>query len=151
MKKWTSLYNIIILMGVFSCGGCTTYLIDSNPQGLRVSVDNIECGRTPCEYTWTHGGEYGSKIIRVYPPTRQQLKDYEQKNNKIVSVWTNEEIAKTVYSNNEGGTVFFQFITSEYDVPQTEKDAEWVKSAIRQDWEHLEKQRELILRHENVE
>ena len=95
MKKWISLYNIIILMGVFLCGGCTTYLIDSNPQGLRVSVDNIECGRTLCEYTWTHGGEYGSKIIRVYPPTRQQLKDYEQKNNKIVSVWTNEEIAKT--------------------------------------------------------
>lgn len=136
------------LLGLaLAVSGCSTYLIDSNPRGLRVSVDNVELGVTPCEYTWNHGGEMGwTKVIRVTPPSRQQIREYERCTNKIVSTWVSSEIAKTVYSEHGGGTVFFQFVTNEYDQPQTEEELEWVKHAIQQDAEHLEKQRELILK-----
>lgn len=137
---------ILLFLG-FLLSGCSTYLIDSNPRGLRVSVDNVELGVTPCEYTWNHGGEMGwTKVIRVTPPSRQQMKEYEKSTNKIVSTWVSGEIAKTVYSEHGGGTVFFQFVTNEYDQPQTEEELEWVKHAIQQDAEHLEEQRELILK-----
>lgn len=136
------------LLGVaLTVSGCSTYLIDSNPRGLRVSVDNVELGVTPCEYTWNHGGEMGwTKVIRVTPPSRQQIREYERSTNKIVSTWVSSEIAKTVYSEHGGGTVFFQFVTNEYDRPQTEEEVEWVKHAIQQDAKHLEEQRELILK-----
>ena len=127
-------------------GGCSTYVIDSHPQGLRVSVDNIECGVTPCEYKWAHGGEYETRIICVAPPTRQQLRDYEKQNNKIVSVWTTNAMSKTIYSLSGGGTVYFDFISSEYEEPQTAEDAKWVLDAMQKDAEHLEEQREIILK-----
>ena len=137
---------VFFVFAVLFFGGCSTYIIDSQPQGLRVSVDNIEHGVTPCEYTWAHGGEYGTKTIRVAPPTRQQLRDYEKQNNKIISIWTTGEMSKTIYSLSGGGTVFFDFISSEYDQPQTPEDAKWVEDAIRKDAEHLEEQREIILK-----
>ena len=74
------------------------------------------------------------------------MRDYEKRTNKIVSTWVTSEIAKTIYSEHGGGTVFFQFVTNEYDQPQTPEDAEWVKNAMQQDAEHLEEQRELILK-----
>lgn len=136
-----------LLFCVMILSGCSTYLIDSNPRGLRVSVDNVELGVTPCEYTWEHGGAMGwTKVIRVTPPNRQQMRDYEKRTNKIVSTWVTSEIAKTIYSEHGGGTVFFQFVTNEYDQPQTPEDVEWVKNAMQQDAEHLEEQRELILK-----
>lgn len=144
MKRVIGLISFVF--GVLFFCGCSTYMIDSHPQGLRVSVDNIECGVTPCEYTWAHGGEYGSKTITVTPPTRQQLRDYEKQSNKIVSVWTNGEMSKSIYSLSGGGTVYFDFITSEYDQPKTPEEAEWVENAMRKDVEHLEEQREVILR-----
>ena len=143
MKRRIGLVFFVIVVLFF--GGCSTYIIDSKPQGLRVSVDNIECGVTPCEYTWVHG-DYWTKTICVAPPTRQQLRNYEKQNNKIVSVWMTGEISKTIYSSSQGGTVFFDFISSEYDQPQTPEDAKWVEDAMRKDAEHLEEQREIILK-----
>jgi hypothetical protein len=138
--------GLIFLVSIFVLSGCSTYVVDSRPRGLRVSVNNVERGVTPYEFKWLHGGEYETRIIHVTPPTRQQLHDYEKQNNKIVSVWKTDEMSKIIYSPGGGGTVLFNFITSEYDQPQTPEEAKWVEEAIQKDAEDLEKQRELILK-----
>lgn len=90
--------------------GCVTYTIDSNPQGLRVTIDDLERGVTPCEYTTSYGD---SISIEVAPPTYQQCRQYEQKNNVKIINKENRSQTKRVDSFDGSGTVFFQFINEE--------------------------------------
>lgn len=113
---------------MFVASGCVTYTIDSKPQGLRVTINNIEQGFTPCEYSkYTDGYDIRSEIT-VAPPTIQQIQEYEQKNAMTVVDWTREAQSKTLYSRDGDGTVFFQFIQAEQptnaEVVDTEKTAD---------------------------
>lgn len=54
-----------------------------------------------------------------------------------------------VLGYSDFGTVFFQFIASEYDEPTTEEEWEWVKAQCEHDWEELEKEKKLRIELEN--
>ncbi len=149
MKGLSSRVKAFFIGCMMICCGCSTYYIDSNPQGLRVTINNLEQGVTPLKYTWAHGGEYGSLHICVTQPSRAQIRDYEQKNNRIVSIWQNGEMTKTMWSKDGGGNVFFQFITNEYDQPKTDEEAEWVKASMAKDAEFIKERREMILKIED--
>ncbi|MGF0068949.1 PEGA domain-containing protein [Candidatus Spyradosoma sp. SGI.093] len=59
----------------------SSYLIDSNPRGLRVTIDDIELGITPCKYEFSNQTPVSSiSWVKVYPPTKQQLKTYSEEN-----------------------------------------------------------------------
>ena len=130
---------------VFSCGCSSlvmrTYEIDSNPQGLRVSVNNIDQGVTPCEFSCN--AKAIPREIVVEAPTKQELRNHEKEKGKIVSIWQTVAKSKTIRPNVDGsGKVFFQFISSEYDVPKTDEEREWVRQAIQDDVDRLKAEKE---------
>lgn len=132
MKRLLECFFLIVFVPL--CG-CRSYVIDSNPQGLRVSVDNVELGFTPCEYTTSD--DYFR--IEVEPPSKQQLKKYQEEKQKIVSIWTTSAQSKSITLGVRSGSVFFQFIDSEYDIPKTEEEREWVLREIENDAENLKR------------
>lgn len=124
----------------------SVYIIDSVPQGLRVVVNDFERGVTPCildpkKYL---GNTYLS--VEVTAPTKQQLKQYEEKHQKVVSTWWTQDKRKLIDCHNPGGRILFNFIASEYDIPKTEADWEWLKNAIKEDEEDVKREREMYLR-----
>lgn len=93
--------------------GCVTYTIDSNPQGLRVTVNNLEHGVTPCKYTRYTDGNNIRTDITVTAPTQQQIQAYSSEKGVSVTQWRPTNKSKTLYSFDGSGTVFFQFVNEE--------------------------------------
>ncbi len=113
--------------------GCRTYIIDSHPRGLRVTINDIERGLTPLEYETMADFSYNFNV-EVTPPTQQQIRAYEVQNNKIVSIWHTGAKQKHIYPDDSpSGTILFQFISSEYDIPQTEEERIWTINALEAD------------------
>lgn len=109
MNKLSRLTVLLTLL----TAGCVTYTIDSNPQGLRVTIDEIERGVTPCQYTVAPGSFLD---IEVVPPTCLQRQQYEaQKGVKITDYYPLSQ-SKHVYTSDGSGTIFFEFITDERPV-----------------------------------
>ncbi len=122
--------------------------IVSNPSGLRVTVNNIDVGATPLHYEPKSSASFF--VIQVDPPMKQDLKRYEEENKKIVSTWYTATQQKNIMPGlSEYGTISFQFIASEYDVPTTEEEREWVAEQCKQDIENLEKEKKLRIELEN--
>ena len=123
----------------------SSYLIDSNPRGLRVTIDDIELGTTPCKYEFSNQTPVSSiSWVKVYPPTKQQLKTYSEENQKILSLYCTTPQTKTIHSYPpRNGTLFFQFIESEYNIPKTDEEREWVKRALEEDSLELRRTQEL--------
>ncbi len=135
-------FTVALLLSALFCG-CRTYVIDSHPQGLRVTVNEIERGVTPYEHTSSINNQNQLKV-EVAPPSRQQLKTYEEQNAKIVSTWITNSQTKLIYTpTSPSGRVLFNFIEREYDRPTTEEEWEWVRNAIKDDEEFLRRQEEL--------
>ncbi len=114
----------------------------SNPSGLRVTINNIDIGKTPLNYEPKSSTSFF--VIQVDPPMKQDLKRYEEENKKIVSIWYTTAQQKNIMPEVSGyGTVFFQFIASEYDEPKTEEERAWVAEQVKNDIENLEKAKKL--------
>lgn len=114
------------------------YVIDSVPQGLRVTVNDFERGVTPCKLDRTDYREVLSLDICVEAPSKQQIERYKEQNKKIVSLWWAGDKRKTIRTREPGGTLRFNFIDAEYDEPKTEEEWEWVRNAIEEDVKELE-------------
>lgn len=100
---------------LLAVGGCTTYVIDSNPQGLRVSVNNVEEGFTPCRYfLWSQF--YYPLEVTVAPPQPRQLEAYAAERNVSVQAITTPQ-TKVLTPRSPSGTVYFDFIATERDLP----------------------------------
>lgn len=127
----------------FGLVGCRTYVIDSNPQGLRVAVDNLEQGVTPCEVTVGLEGFYH---VTVAPPTNRQLRAYEKEKDVIVSTWINGTQQKGISYNSPSGTMFFEFITSEYDTPTTPEGWAQLRQDLEHDGKELDRKRQQLLK-----
>lgn len=139
--------RLYVLFAVFFAGlclvGCRTYVIDSNPQGLRVAVDDLERGVTPCEVTVQMDTYHR---VTVEPPTNRQLRAYERKNGIVVSTWLNGTQAKTIRDDSPSGRMFFEFITSEYDRPTTEEGWVQLKRDLEHDAKELDRKRQDVLK-----
>lgn len=120
--KWSALRRVaaaraaLALLGALPLlAGCTIYRIDSNPQGLRVSVNNIEEGFTPCRYVlWT--GFYYPLEVTVAPPQPRQLQSYANEKGVTVRAITAPQ-TKILTERSPSGTVYFDFIATEHDNP----------------------------------
>lgn len=123
------------------CNDEDIYVIDSVPQGLRVTVNDFERGVTPCKLDRTDYRNRYSLTICVEAPSKQQIKRYEEQNKKIVSLWWRSDERKIVDISEPGGTLRFNFIKAEYDEPKTEEEWEWVRNAIEEDVKELEERR----------
>ncbi len=138
------LFVIFTTLALSGCrtalSGCRTYVIDSNPQGLRVTINDIERGVTPLEYTTSE-----HFVVDMVAPTRNQLINYEDEKGKLVSLWTSGSQSKSIWPDNSpSGTIFFQFIQSEYDRPTTEEDRQKVLHYMNEDADNLKRRQELL-------
>lgn len=115
--KATTLFALICTL----TPGCVTYTIDSNPQGLRITVNNLEYGVTPCEYSRYTDGNNIRTDIRVTAPTQQQIQAYATEKGVSVTQWKPTDKSKSLYAYDGSGTVFFQFIIEE--IPLTSANA----------------------------
>ena len=114
MRPGRLVWAAALAAGVSACG-CTTYLIDSNPQGLRVSVNNVEEGFTPCRYTlWSQF--YYPLEVTVAPPQPRQLEAYAAARNVSVEAVSAPQ-TKVLTPRSPSGTVYFDFIVRERDLP----------------------------------
>ncbi len=135
MKKMLFLIGMALVLG-----GCRTYLIDSNPRGLAVTINDIEYGITPIEYKT---GEHFT--VEVAPPTRMQLKKHEEENNKVISTWSTIRQWKSIWPDKSpSGTIFFQFINSEYDKPTTEEELKELYYYLEEDAENLKRKQDML-------
>ena len=116
--------------------GCRYYTIDSNPQGLRVVINDIEHGVTPIEYSTSV--DLIPLTISVYPPTQCQWDAYAQEKQVIVSTFIDGEQRKFINpENSPSGTILFDFVTKEYPIPTTQEERERVINLIERDGDHL--------------
>ncbi len=102
------------MVTALALGGCTTYVIDSNPRGLRASVNNVEAGLTPCRYTVWSDWRYPLEVT-VAPPSNRQLQDYANAHRVDIHETIRSPQTKVLTPRSPSGTVFFEFVTSEFD------------------------------------
>lgn len=116
--------------------GCRYYTIDSNPQGLRVVINDIEHGVTPIEYCTS--ADFFYFTVEVYPPNQRQWDAYEQEKQVIVSTFIDGKQHKFINpSDAPSGTILFDFVTKEYPIPTTQEERERVINLIERDGDHL--------------
>ena len=116
--------------------GCRYYTIDSNPQGLRVVINDIEQGVTPIEYSTSVDASL--LTVSVYPPTQSQWDAYAQEKQVIVSTFIDGEQRKFINpGNSPSGTILFNFVTKEYPIPTTQEELDRVINLMDLDAEHL--------------
>lgn len=111
--------------------GCRYYTIDSNPQGLRVVINDIEHGDTPTSYfCWASDGF----DLVVYPPANAQWDAYERDGKRIVSTFIDEPQGKYIKGERSpSGTILFDFVTSEYPRPDTPEGWTLLRESLRAD------------------
>ncbi len=108
MKRF--LYLIVVM---FVVSGCRTYVIDSNPQGLQVTIDNNYVGLTPfvCRDNCMITDEFE---IKVEPPTAEQIRSHENERGRAVEDWTTDRQVKKIDPTvDTSGTIMFNFIKGE--------------------------------------
>ena len=111
-RRWS-----FLMMVVLGCVGCVSYRVESQPQGLRVTVNELEEGTTPCRVSrWTWGNPIRTKIT-VYPPKSPKVAQYEREKGVVVTSWKRGEMSKTLFSEHGSGRVLFDFIQDEDMVP----------------------------------
>ena len=116
--------------------GCRHYTIDSNPQGLRVVINDIEHGVTPIEYSTS--ADFFYFTVEVYPPNQRQWDAYEQEKQVIVSTFIDGKQHKFINpSDAPSGTILFDFVTKEYPIPTTQEERECDTDLIDRNTEHL--------------
>ena len=112
--------------------GCRHYTIDSNPQGLRVVINDIEHGVTPIEYSTSADSFFFT--VEVYPPNQRQWDAYEQEKQVILSIITVMPQSKLIFpENSPSGTILFDFVTSEYPRPDTPEGWALLRESLRAD------------------
>jgi hypothetical protein len=110
--KWTLIAGLAVALG---SAGCVTYRVESKPQGLRVTVNQLEQGTTPCKVSrWIFWRDPIRTKITVYPPKSPQMEQYERDQQMAVSSWKRGEITKMLYSEHGSGTVLFDFVQDEH-------------------------------------